>query len=48
LSRFELAVLYLAVADMALKPDGADTVFIVVAAMMLAVTAGLVVVRVRA
>lgn len=47
LSRFELAVLYLAVADMALKPDGSDTVFIVVAAMILVVTAGLVVLRFR-
>ena len=48
LSRFELAVLYLTVADMVLKPDGADTVFIVVAAMILAVTAGLVILRARA
>jgi hypothetical protein len=48
LSRFELAVLYLTVADMVLKPDGSDTGFIVVAAMILAVTAGLVVVRVKA
>jgi len=48
LSRFELSVLYLAVADMVLKPDGSDSVFIVVAAMILAVTAALVVVRARA
>jgi hypothetical protein len=48
LSRFELSVLYLTVADMVLKPDGSDTVFIVVAAMILAVTAGLVVIRVKA
>jgi len=48
LSRFELSVLYLAVADMVLKPDGYDSVFIVVAAMILAVTAALVVVRARA
>jgi hypothetical protein len=48
LSRFELAVLYVTVADMVLKPDGGDIVFIVVAAMILAFTAGLVVVRARA
>ena len=48
LSRFELSVLYLTVADMVLKPDGSDTVFIVVAAMILAVTAALVIVRARA
>jgi hypothetical protein len=48
LSRLELSVLYLTVADMVLKPDGSDTVFIVVAAMILAVTAGLVVIRVKA
>jgi hypothetical protein len=48
LSRFELSVLYLTVADMVLKPDGSDTAFIVVAAMILAVTGALVVVRVRA
>ena len=48
LSRFELSVLYLTVADMVLKPDGSDTVFIVVAAMILAVTAAVVVVRIRA
>ena len=48
LSRFELSVLYLTVADMVLKPDGSDTVFIVVGAMILAVTAAVVVVRARA
>jgi hypothetical protein len=48
LSRFELSVLYLAVADMVLKPQGSDTAFIVVAAMTLAVTAALVVIRSRA
>lgn len=48
LSRFELSVLYLTVADMVLKPEGSDTVFIVVAAMILAVTAALVVGRARA
>jgi hypothetical protein len=48
LSRFELSVLYLTVADMVLKPDSADTVFIVVGAMILAVTAALVLVRARA
>jgi hypothetical protein len=48
LSRFELSVLYLTVADMALKPDGSDTGFIVVAAMIIAVTVGLVIIRVRA
>jgi len=48
LSRFELSILYLAVADMVLKPDGSDTVFIVAGAMILAVTAALVVVRARA
>ena len=47
LSRFDLSVLYLAVADMVLKPDASDTVFIVVAAMILAVTAGLVIMRAR-
>jgi hypothetical protein len=47
LSRFELSVLYLTVADMVLKPDGSDTAFIVVAAMILAVTAGLVLLRFR-
>jgi hypothetical protein len=48
LSRFELSVLYLTVADMVLKPDGSDTVFIVVGAMILVATAALVVVRARA
>jgi hypothetical protein len=48
LSRFELSVLYLTVADMVLKPDGSDAAFIVVAAMILAVTAALVVIRARA
>ena len=48
LSRFELSVLYLAVADMVLKPDGSDTAFIVVGAMILAFTAALLVVRARA
>jgi hypothetical protein len=47
LSRFELSVLYLTVADMVLKPDGSDTAFIVVAAMILAATAILVVLRFR-
>jgi hypothetical protein len=48
LSRFELSVLYLTVADMVLKPDGSDTVSIVVGAMILVVTAALVVVRAQA
>jgi hypothetical protein len=48
LSRFELSVLYLTVADMVLKPDGSDTVFIVVGAMILVATAALVVARARA
>ena len=48
LSTFELSVLYLTVADMVLKPDGSDTVFIVVGAMILAVTAAVVVLRARA
>jgi hypothetical protein len=48
LSKFELSVLYLTVADMVLKPDGSDTAFIVVGAMILAATAALVVVRARA
>jgi hypothetical protein len=48
LSRFELSVLYLTVADMVLKPDGSDTASIVVGAMILAVTAALVVLRTRA
>jgi hypothetical protein len=48
LSGFELSVLYLTVADMVLKPDGSDTVFIVVGAMILVATAALVVARARA
>ena len=48
LSGFELSVLYLTVADMVLKPDGSDTGFIVVGAMILAVTAAYVVIRARA
>jgi hypothetical protein len=48
LARFELSVLYLTVADMVLKPEGSDIAFIVVAAMILAITAALVALRVRA
>lgn len=48
LSRFELSVLYLTVADMVLKPDRSDAVFIVVGAMILVLTAAHVVVRARA
>jgi hypothetical protein len=48
LSRLELSVLYLTVADMVLKPDGADIVFIVVGAMILALTAAHVALRAKA
>jgi hypothetical protein len=47
LARFELAVLYLTVADMVLKPSGSDIWFLVAVATILVVTATPVVVRSR-
>lgn len=47
LAGFELAVLYLTVADMVLKPDGSDTTFLAIAAAILAVTAALALLRFR-
>jgi hypothetical protein len=47
LALFELAVLYLTVADMALKPTGSDLAFLVPAASILAILAANVLLRLR-
>lgn len=47
LALFELAVLYLAVAGMALKPTGSDTAFLIPAALILAALAANVLLRLR-
>jgi hypothetical protein len=47
LALFELAVLYLTVADMALKPTGSDLAFLVPAASILALLAANVLLRLR-
>jgi hypothetical protein len=47
LALFELAVLYLTVAAMALKPTGSDTAFLVPAASLLALLAANVLLRLR-
>jgi len=47
LALFELAMLYLTVADMALKPTGSDTAFLVPAAALLGLLAANVVLRLR-
>jgi hypothetical protein len=47
LALFELAVLYLTVADMALKPTGSDLAFVVPASSLLALLAANVLLRLR-
>jgi hypothetical protein len=47
LALLELAVLYLTVADMALKPTGSDTVFLIPGALILAVLVANVLLRLR-
>jgi hypothetical protein len=47
LALFELTLLYLTVADMALKPTGSDTAFLVPAVSLLALLAANVLLRLR-
>jgi hypothetical protein len=47
LALFELAILYLTVADMALKPTGSDTTFLLPSAAILALLAANVLLRLR-